>query len=605
MRRARGRSKTRELRCMIEPVTFAILSRRLDSIARTMQHTLVRSSRSGVIASGHDCSCCILSANSELLTVAETIPIHVMSGADAMAKTMVAFHPQLERGDAFLHNSPYHGCTHAADMSVLVPVFDAQGRHRFTVLSKSHQADVGNAKPTTYMAQAEDLYAEGALIFPAVRLQHNYKMNEDIVRMGRIRIRSPEQWYGDLLALVGAARTGEAALERLAVEFGWDTLEQFADEYLDFSENEMMGALEKLPAGSSVGESTHDPFPGTPAQGVTVRVKLRIDPAKARITADLRDNVDCLPNGLNMSEATARSAAMIGVFNCVGALVPVNAGSARRIDVVLREGCALGIPWKTTSCSVATTNLADRVVNAVHLAMSEHARDSGMAEAGAIEGPAGAVVSGLDPRHGNRNYINQFALAGTAGAASATADGWLTMGNACSAGMWTMDSIEVNELNYPMRINERCLLQDSEGAGRYCGAPSCRVVYEPSLAPMQLHYAADGSKNPARGVHGGRSGGPVKQWLLTSSGNRLELDSVGEVALQVGDQIVAHTSGGGGYGPPTSRVPESVADAVREGLVSVVRAESVYRVICSPDGTLDVEHTAKIRAAHAKVSDPA
>src|SRR3546814_9552644 len=41
---------------------------------------------------------------------------------DLMAESMKAFHPRLAAGDAFLHNSPYHGCSHAADLSILVPV---------------------------------------------------------------------------------------------------------------------------------------------------------------------------------------------------------------------------------------------------------------------------------------------------------------------------------------------------------------------------------------------------------------------------------------------------------------------------------------------------
>ena len=151
----------------MDPVTFSVLARRMDTVARTMQHTLVRASRSGVIASGHDCSCCILSGRHELLSAAQTIPIHVFSGADLMAKTMMKFHTEPVRGDAFLHNSPYHGCTHAADLSVLVPVLDSNGMHRFTVLAKAHQADIGKSKPTTYMADARDLYEEGALICAA------------------------------------------------------------------------------------------------------------------------------------------------------------------------------------------------------------------------------------------------------------------------------------------------------------------------------------------------------------------------------------------------------------------------------------------------------
>ena len=114
------------------------------SIASKMQNTLHRTARSGVINNGRDSSCCILTGDARLLCVGESLPIHVMVGTDAMARSMAEFHPDLRRGDAFLHNSPYHGCTHAADLSVLVPVVDDQGVHRFTVLAKAHQADIGD-----------------------------------------------------------------------------------------------------------------------------------------------------------------------------------------------------------------------------------------------------------------------------------------------------------------------------------------------------------------------------------------------------------------------------------------------------------------------------
>ena len=70
-------------------------------------------------------------------------------------------------------------------------------------------ADCGNSQPTTYFAAARDVYEEGALIFPCVRVQSDYHDNEDIVRMCRLRIRVPDQWWGDHLALIGAARVGE------------------------------------------------------------------------------------------------------------------------------------------------------------------------------------------------------------------------------------------------------------------------------------------------------------------------------------------------------------------------------------------------------------
>ena len=74
------------------------------------------------------------------------------------------------------------------------------------MVAKAHQADCGNSIPTTYHGSARDVYNEGALIFPAVRIQTDYQDNLDIVRMCEMRIRVPEQWWGDYLAALGAAR---------------------------------------------------------------------------------------------------------------------------------------------------------------------------------------------------------------------------------------------------------------------------------------------------------------------------------------------------------------------------------------------------------------
>ena len=51
----------------------------------------------------------ILTPDNELIAVAESLPIHVLHGPDIMARTMQENHPELKRGDAYLHNSPYRG----------------------------------------------------------------------------------------------------------------------------------------------------------------------------------------------------------------------------------------------------------------------------------------------------------------------------------------------------------------------------------------------------------------------------------------------------------------------------------------------------------------
>ena len=127
---------------------------------------------------------------------------------------------------------------------------------------------------------------------------------------------------------------------------------------------------------------------------------------------DLRDNIDCQPCGLNLSEGCARTAAMVGIYNGIlDHTVPANAGSFRRVDVLLRENCVVGIPRHPHSCSVATTNLADRVANPVQRAIAEIAPGYGMADTGPIMPPAMGVISGKDPRHDNAAFVNQIFLA--------------------------------------------------------------------------------------------------------------------------------------------------------------------------------------------------
>ncbi|MBM3677334.1 MAG: hydantoinase B/oxoprolinase family protein, partial [Actinobacteria bacterium] len=136
------------------PLELALLSNRFEGVARAMMNTLLRAARSAILNTARDFSCCILTAGDEMLAMAESLPIHVMSGPDLIARYLKEVHPSPRRGDAYLHNSPYHGNSHAADWCVVIPVLDDDCVHRYTVLAKAHLADCGNAVPTTDVADA-------------------------------------------------------------------------------------------------------------------------------------------------------------------------------------------------------------------------------------------------------------------------------------------------------------------------------------------------------------------------------------------------------------------------------------------------------------------
>jgi N-methylhydantoinase B len=579
-----------------DPVELAIVANRLRAIVRRMSNTLYRTGRSGVLNTARDFSCAIVTADDRLLMAADSLPIHVLSGPDLMSAAMREFHPELRAGDAFLHNSPYHGNSHPADHSLMVPVVGPDGVHHFTMLVKAHQADCGNALPTTYMGAAADVYAEGALIFPVVRVQTDYRDNEDIIRMCEMRIRVPEQWRGDYLAMVGAARIGERELTALADELGYDALHAHAEAWFDYSEQRMVNAIRRLPAGVATARTTHDPYPGAP-EGIPVTATVTVRPDEARVEIDLRDNPDCYPCGLNLTQACAGTAAMIGLFNSLPGVVPTNAGSFRRVAVQLRRNCVVGIPEHPASTSVATTNVADRVTASVQMAIAELADGQGLAEAGGFGAPSAAVISGRDPRSGDRPFVNQLFLVLTGGPGNPHTDGWLTFCHAGNGGMLYVDSVEVDELSFPMLVHRQHVEPDTEGAGRRCGAPSVCAEYGPIDTDLTVIYASDGHVNAALGARGGLPGSNARQYRRDADGGLHPLGGLGEVTLCPGETVVSYTAAGGGYGSPYEREVERVCADVAEGRISRERALDTYGVVIALDGSVDIAATAATREA--------
>ncbi len=562
----------------LDPVLLAVIANRLDTIVREMENTLLRTGRSAVLNMARDFSCALITGDNRLLASAEGLPVHVI-GMEFVAEAMTRLHDDIQDGDAFLHNDPYLGNTHPADHVILAPVI-IDGVHLFTAAAKAHQADCGNGNPTTYMPFARDVYEEGSLIFPAVRVQRDRKDVDDVIRMCRSRIRVPDQWYGDYLAMVGSARIGEARLKDIVARYGIETMQQFIEEWFDYSERRVAHVISQMPAGTIVGSGRHDPLGPLP-DGIPINVSVSIDPGKGMIDIDLTDNIDCVPAGINESRACALNNVMTGVFNSIDPDIPHNAGTFRRINVRLRENCVVGIPRFPHSCSVATTNVGERLVVTTQKAFADAWDGYGLAEGACGIGPAFAVVSGLDWRKNDDPYVNQKFLGSQGGPAGPEIDGWVTYGNSVTNGLMFRDSVEIDEQKYPIRVREIRVRTDSEGAGRRRGAPGFRVAYGPKHDLMRAFYVTDGHHFPPRGVRGGGPGAPSLPYKVLVDGVEEPLPPIASTDLQPGELLLHLLSGCGGYGDPLLRETERVREDVLSQFISLERARDVYGVIFS------------------------
>ncbi|HET6509088.1 MAG TPA: hydantoinase B/oxoprolinase family protein [Baekduia sp.] len=578
------RAGTPEVEDRFDPVLMAVLANRFDAIVREMTNTLLRAGRSTVLAVARDFSCSIVTAEDELLAGAEGLPVHMFS-SHLQTEVMSKLHDDVADGDAFLDNDPYLAGTHHADHTLLVPVF-VDGVHLFTTVAKAHQADCGNSTATTFTPRPRDLYQEGALSFPCVRIQRDRRDVEDIIRMCRRRIRVPDQWYGDYLASLGAARVGERRLQELVRRYGVDTIREFTSAWFDYSERRMAAAIRSLPHGTVRASGRHDPVDELP-DGVPINVEVQVDADQGRVTIDLRDNVDCVPAGLNQSRATATNNAMTGLFNVLEPDLPHNAGSFRRVEVLLRENCVVGIPVHPASCSAATTNIGDRLVGIIQSAFAQYGLGHGLAQSGGSQNLSAAMLYGNDARRGGEPFVNMIVVSNHGGPASPHCDGWLTFATPVCAGLLYRDSIEIDELRYPIHFESLRLVEDSGGAGRFRGGAAGTVKYTAKNEPIDYEWAIDWAVNPAQGVLGGHTGQIAGARKIAPDGEVVDLPQFGGGRLEPGQWLVSIDAGGCGYGDPLDREPALVLHDVLERWVSRAAAEEIYG--CAFTGSVDDE----------------
>ena len=584
----------------INAVELAIMANRMDAVVREMTNTMLLAAKSSVLGIARDFSCAIISHDDQVLATAEALPIHVL-GMDSQFSYIRKYHPDFKEGDAFLDNDPYAGSSHAADHTTLVPVF-YDGVHCFTVGVKAHQADTGNSLPTTYMATATDVYNEGSLIFPGVKIQENYKDNQDIVRMCKKRIRVPDQWFGDYLAAIGSARIGERSCKEIIKKYGVEKIIQFQKEWLDYSERLTADAIKKMPKGKLKTKGWHDPMDPILPDRIYVNLDLDIDPDKAKVTVDLRDNIDCIDAGLNLTEATATMAAAQGVFHCLKEDIPANSGSLRRIEVLLREGCLVGIPKFPHSCSMGTTNFTDVIINTTMSSFAELGEGLGFAHGNYCNTAASGVASGTDPRRGSEPFVNQMFMMGGGGGASATTDGMHYYFVPVGAGLLYRDSVEINEQRFPIMIKSMKLLEDSMGHGRRRGGPATEVIMGPRGSKMKILHACNGLETAPKGVRGGTESKLGENVRIAPDGSEHPYPAVMNIDLEPGDLLRSRDQGGGGYGEASEREIERVLKDVKNKFISKEIALTVYGVVIigsEKNDSLDVD----IKATEKKRSE--
>ncbi|BBO79912.1 N-methylhydantoinase B [Desulfosarcina ovata subsp. sediminis] len=582
---------------IIDPFLMSVLKSRFEAIVREMTLVVMKASRSAVIKNAKDLSCAILTYDHRLVTTEDALPIHV-SSMNLATTPITKFFSDIKPGDIFANNSPYTGATHHADLILAMPVF-FQNEPLFWVVALSHHADTGAPQPSTYLPYAKTIYEEG-MHYPCVRIAENYKEKDDIIRMGRLKNRVPDLWHGDVRAQIGACITGEKRTIELCQKYGVQTLRDFVEEWFDYASRRIKAEIQKLPSGEYSYEIKHDPVPGVADDGIPIKLKLLVDSDKGEIIVDVRDNIDCIDGGLNLSKNTCTGSCRIGVYNNLDDSIPHCHGSAKHIKVLMRKGSVVGEPKYPVGTSVATTNVNDRLITAGNSVFSKMGKPYGQAEGGPHLPVGMAVISGHDPFKDGQVYVNQIFVGYAGGGANYGYDGWLTYCGPANGGLITLDSVEIDESMYPFIIESREVRKDSQGFGEFEGAPGVAGVFYPLNHDLTVMYAADASTFPPRGVNGGDDAMPTLSKKQLKDGRIIDLPAFNQEVCKEGEKMHFLSCGGGGYGNPINRDPATVAKTVNSGQLSIETAKSIYKVVLTDideNGLrhVDYEETKKLR----------
>jgi N-methylhydantoinase B len=575
----------------LDPITIEVIRGNLETVADEMSLTMKRTAVTPIFSESSDYSCAVMDGEARLMAQAlrtASLPVH-MGAMKFSAQAVLDTFDDIQDGDVFLVNDPYHGGSHIPDLTMVMPV-SHDGELVLFPAVRAHQMDSGAMTPGSYAPMATDIWQEG-LRLPPIRICDAGEIREDLLRMLEINTRLPT-FRGDFMAMLAACRVGARRIDELIAKYGVATVKAAGDAAIDQGIRRIHKEVSEWPDGDHVGEAYLD-HDGRGNRDIRVRATVRV--RGDQLTIDLTGSHDQVESYINSSKANTYSNVYLGVATMLDPEIPKNEAFFEAMDIILPTHSVVNAdePAPVTAC---TLNIGGEIAEAVAYAFETILPERVYPQTLKI----GALVMGFgqDPRSGEMFLdANIDAMAGWSSAVQGM-DGW--GGLPSHYGMCTLANAEIVEMRYPYRIEERELVTDTGGAGQWRGCCGSRGVKH-VLTPMHLNFSAIGIDWPVKGIAGGKDGAP-NRWIMDygSDASREEEGLGYLVPLNPDSRWMFQLGGGGGWGSPLLRDPDVVLDDVLDGYVSPEGALRDYGVVLAPDGaSVDVDATRQARSSRS------
>jgi N-methylhydantoinase B len=556
----------------LDPVTFEVLKNAFATTVDLMAEQILRTCHSFVIYARDFSSALHDREGNTVMQGTQDIAVHVGTLHYKCKAVIDAFGDDINDGDVFAINDPYLGGTHFNDVSIIRPIF-TDGELIAFAQSNGHWADMGGSVPGSFDVNAKDHFGEGMRI-PPVRLWDRGRYLADVARCLLSNTRAPHDTEGDLHAQAEATRVCEREILRLVSKYGRATVLTAFAEVQDYVERLTRQRVAELPDGTWEAEDHIDYDPDREEGLVPIKVKLTI--AGDQLRYDLSGSHPAVGSFLNAAFGSSTSGVVAGTKTFFPD-VPLNSGFYRVVDVDLGpEGTVVNAPWP-----VAVTGFCsgpyEKIMNATFEIWSQIVPERAIACSFNLEY---LLVGGRDARLEGQPFFMWYDwMVGGWGGRNGK-DGSNCTSPLFGVGL-AVQPLEGQERLTPVITTGHELVTDSGGPGLYRGG--CGVQKGGTLSDAEhavMSYCCDRARAVTWGINGGLPSLPHGVWLNRGAKNERFLGAVfSNVPVGTGDTFTRPSAGGGGFGDPLDRDPNSVKEDVADGYVSVQRARKDYGVI--------------------------
>ena len=508
-----------------DPVLLEVFNNLFMAIAEQMGVTLQNTAYSVNIKERVDFSCAVFDANASLVANAPHVPVHLGSMDRSVEAIIAQNKGKMRPGDVYALNAPYNGGTHLPDITVVTPVFDADGQDiLFYVASRGHHADVGGTAPGSMTPLATTVEEEGVL-FDNFHLVDQGAFQEaallKLLTDHKYPCRNPAQNIADLKAQIAANAMGIRELRKMVDQFGLDVVQA----YMGHVQNNAEESVRRV-----IGALHDSTFEYPTDNGAVIKVKISVNRDTRSAVVDFTGTSPQQPNNFNAPEPVTRAAVLYSFRLMVDGNIPMNAGCLRPIEIIVPDGCMLK-PQYPAAVVAGNVETSQHVTNALLAALGAMANSQG-------------TMNNLTFGNATYQYYETICSGSPAGPGFNGTDAvQVHMTNS------RLTDPEVLEFRYPVVLEDFSIRRGSGGKGQWHAGDGTRRVIR-FREEMELSILSSHRSLPPRGLAGGGDGQTGQTSVRRNDGTLQELAACEHTTLAANEAVILETPTAGGYGAP-------------------------------------------------------